>query len=50
MTAIFYSTMIDANCEDCGKTYEDIWAQVGGGVVVWTCPDCGNEREKARNE
>lgn len=48
MAAIFYSITIDADCEDCGKIYEDIPAQAGGGVVVWTCPDCGYERERAR--
>ena len=46
MTAIFYSVTIDADCGDCNKTYEDIPAQAGGGVVVWTCPDCGYERER----
>ena len=46
MGAIFYSTTIDADCNDCDKTYEDIPAQAGGGVVVWTCPDCGYERER----
>ena len=39
MNAIFYSTTIDADCEDCGKTYEDIPAQIGGGIVVWTCKE-----------
>jgi len=49
MNAIFYSITIDADCGDCNKTYEDIRAQVGGGIVVWTCPGCGYERERASN-
>jgi len=45
MDAIFYSTQVDVYCEDCDKTYEDLWAQTGGGVLVWTCPDCGHEHQ-----
>ena len=49
MNAIFYSVQVDVHCEDCNKDYADLWAQVGGGIVVWTCPDCGYERERATN-
>jgi len=49
MNAIFYSILMDAECLDCKKIYEDLPAQTGGGVVVWTCPDCGYEKEQAYN-
>lgn len=47
--AIFYSTQVDVHCGDCNKDYADIWAQVGGGYVCWTCPDCGYEHEGSSN-
>lgn len=43
--AIFYSTQVDVHCGDCAKDYQDVWAQVGGGIVCWTCPDCKYEHE-----
>lgn len=49
MNAIFYSTQVDVYCGDCAKDYQDIWAQVGGGYVCWTCPDCGYEHEGSSN-
>ena len=49
MNAIFYSTLIDADCGDCEMTCEDTPAQVGGGIAVWTCPNCGYENERASN-
>jgi len=45
--AIFYSIQSDFYCEDCDKKHEDLWAQAGGRVVVWTCPDCKYEHEGA---
>lgn len=37
----------DFYCGDCDKDMEDVWAFVGGGIAVWTCPQCGYEHEGA---
>jgi len=47
MGSIFYGQQVDVECNDCDKVYEDLWAQVSGEYICWTCPDCGYEKEQA---